>query len=166
MSAPITLNVVGLAAPQGSKTKMPNGAMVESASATGRAKLVEWRRAVADAARKATAEHGTVAEPVSLRIFVRLPSPKSDPYRTLHASKPDASKLARAVEDALVHGGLLKDDAMVCSLVVNKEYARPFETPGAQIVIYRRGADEARSRQVLKEVAAAERRAKKETLSA
>lgn len=31
-----TLRILGVPAPQGSKTRMPNGAMVEAASATGR----------------------------------------------------------------------------------------------------------------------------------
>ena len=43
----VRFNVIGVPAPQGSKTRMPNGAMVEGSSATGRAKHRTWRQAVA-----------------------------------------------------------------------------------------------------------------------
>ena len=115
---------------------------------------------MSDAAREAAVVHGTIDEPVNVRIFIRFALPKSDPYRTLHTTKPDSDKLAREILDCLTAGGLLRDDALVCQMVVDKSYARPDETPGAQIAIYRRGAEEARYREHLKEVAAASRRAK------
>ena len=43
----VDLRVIGVPAPQGSKTRMPNGAMVEGGSAAGRAKhRALWDRSV------------------------------------------------------------------------------------------------------------------------
>src|SRR5690349_10366387 len=100
----IRLEVIGIPAPQGSKTRMPNGALVDGTSATGRMKLIEWRRAVADAARLYIAENAQppLAGPVQLDVLFRFPATKSDPYRHHHATMPDASKVLRATEDALV----------------------------------------------------------------
>lgn len=49
--APVTFEVLGTPTPQGSKTRMPNGAMVEGRSAGQRAMHRSWRTAVAEAAR-------------------------------------------------------------------------------------------------------------------
>lgn len=164
MTTPITLHVTGVATPKGSKTgfvKNGRAVLVEGKSKSGREKASQWKHAVRDAAAEAAEIHGQMDEPVSVSVFVRFALPKSDPYRTLHTTKPDGDKLAREILDCLTASGLLRDDALVCSLVVDKSYARPDETPGAQIAIYPRGAEEARNRQHLKDIAAAERRAKK-----
>ena len=42
----VKFNIIGLPAPQGSKTRMPNGAMVEGSSTSGRARLRDWRSTV------------------------------------------------------------------------------------------------------------------------
>jgi len=41
----VDLRVIGVPAPQGSKTRMPNGAMVEGGSAAGRAKHISGKMA-------------------------------------------------------------------------------------------------------------------------
>lgn len=161
MNRPITLTVVGLPAPQGSKTRMPNGAMVDGgSSATGRANLRAWRSSVKRAAQDWLATHpqAPLAEPLDLTITFWFPLPKSDPYRTLHATAPDASKLLRSTEDALVHGGLLADDRFVSDAVVRKRYAhgRPV---GADIEIRRNGHWEASCRDYLKRAARARKAA-------
>lgn len=114
---PINLRIIGLPAPQGSKTRMPNGALVESSSATGRAKFADWRHAVAVEAFKVQQEHGTIDWPyVELTVMFRFPMPKSRSAATKargsawKPSTPDLDKLVRALGDGLVRGGLLPDD--------------------------------------------------------
>ena len=52
----VTFDVYGSAQPQGSKTKMPNGAMLEGGTAELRANRRNWRSAVAAAAADALAD--------------------------------------------------------------------------------------------------------------
>ena len=75
------------------------------------------------------------AGPVRLTIAFHLPRPKKYQRRGVepaHLTKPDASKLVRAVEDALtrvVYG----DDAQVVELVVAKRYAAIGDAPHVDI---------------------------------
>lgn len=133
----IELEVIGIPAPQGSKTRMPNGAMVDGTSATGRAKLSEWRRAVADSARAWLTDNpqGPLSGPVELWVSFRFPATKSDPYRHLHASKPDVDKIARSTCDALVHAGLLVDDSRICDLHITKRWCDTDQMPGATVKV-------------------------------
>lgn len=112
-----TFAVLGVPAPQGSKTRMPNGAMVEAASATGRAKVRAWRSDVAHAAADHVAFLG-LSEPFSgalaIDIAFRFSRPKSRARRASpwHTRKPDKDKLIRATFDGLKNGGLVADDAL------------------------------------------------------
>ena len=49
--------------------------------------------------------------------------------------RPDVDKLARAVLDGLVSGGVMADDAQVVVLVARKVYASNGEAPGALIEV-------------------------------
>lgn len=120
----IHLHVIGLPAPQGSKTRMPNGAMVDGTSTTGRANLAAWRQAVRAECRRHLAAHPAepLAEPLRVTLDFSFPATKSDPYRFWHVSTPDADKLVRAVFDSLVQGGLLADDRYVCAVSAVKTY--------------------------------------------
>ena len=113
----INLRIIGLPAPQGSKTRMPNGALVESSSATGRAKFNDWRNSIAVEAFNTQQETGTVDWPyVELEVVFRFPMPKSRSATAKargsqwKGSTPDLDKLVRALGDGLVRGGLLPDD--------------------------------------------------------
>ena len=140
MSDPIrswTIRVDGVPAPQGSKTLMPNGAMVEGSSATGRAKHKAWRAAVTWSARGVWRSRPPLDEPVGLVIRFYLPMPKSRPAKVRalglvpHAVKPDLDKLIRSTLDGLADAGVFTDDSRVWSLDV-----RAFEStgrPGATI---------------------------------
>ena len=156
----IVLDVIGLPAPQGSKTVM-RGYAVEGSSETGRANLKEWRRAVADAARRylETSPRAPLAEALYLVVEFRFPLPASDRHRWRHTTKPDLSKLIRSTEDALVHGGLLKDDSCVWKLDIEKRYAHGDETVGALIKIQPHGLAESQFRDDSKRQAAVERKA-------
>lgn len=142
------LHVVGIPAPQGSKSVMPNGHAIEGSSTAGRAATAEWRRAVADQARAFMQSRNAppMDGPLSVTIEFRFPLPKSDPHRTRHTTKPDIDKLERATLDALKAGGLIADDARVFQVVKTKMYARG-QTVGADILIVNHTEAEAADRE-------------------
>ena len=74
---------------------------------------------------------------------------RSDPYRTRHQTKPDLSKLVRATEDALVDGGLIKDDSCVFAMWATKRYATT-GPPGCTIAIGLHGEAETSDRAAMK----------------
>jgi len=136
--------VRGIPAPQGSKTRMPNGAMVEGSSATGRAKLRDWRSAVAQDAAYEAADpygHGPWDEPVLIHIQFRFPVAKSRAKACKAAGslpmsrKPDLDKLLRSTGDALVIGGLILRDELITAWVADKVEVPEGEFVGAVITI-------------------------------
>lgn len=132
------ITVVGLPAPQGSKSAFRN-------QHTGRMAVVEsnpkkhkaWRDAVAAAASDWVWENHEpppLDGPLRLRAIFYLPRPASYPkWRWLPDKKPDLSKLIRSTEDAL-SGIIYVDDARIVDEAIGKRYAidRP---PGAVIVV-------------------------------
>lgn len=134
----IQLHVLGIPSPQGSKTKMPNGAMVEGGSPTGRAKLANWRNDVRAAAEKWLAENGEpdpLEGPLVAGFTFRMPRPKARKNDRWTPTKPDLSKLVRATEDALT-GIIWRDDALLVGCTAAKEYVGS-GVPGAHIAILR-----------------------------
>lgn len=120
MTVRVVLRVLGEPAPQGSKSKMPNGAMVEAASATGRQKLRAWRDAVAHEAFNVAAETGALFDgPVIVEAIFRFHMPKSRPAPVRQrgvgwkATKPDLDKLQRSTGDGLTVGGLIARDEQI-----------------------------------------------------
>ena len=115
----VEFEVVGLPAPQGSKTLMPNGALLDGKSPAARARHKAWRNAVAAAA-MATGHHYDC--PLSVRVHFQMPMPKSRPAADRnrgwcwHAVKPDLDKLLRSTLDGITDGGLIKDDSRVASI--------------------------------------------------
>lgn len=139
----VELQVIGVPAPQGSKSAVMRGGrpiIIEGKSNTGRAKLVEWRRAVADAARAhlttGAAPFGS-GVPVCVAINFRLTRPKSvsKKQRPWPTVKPDIDKLVRSTFDALADGGLISADQQVVQLAADKRYATEGQPPGALISI-------------------------------
>jgi crossover junction endodeoxyribonuclease RusA len=115
--------VPGVPAPQGSKTRMPNGAMVEGGSTTGRERLRNWRNAVTAGAAEAWEGMPTLdRQPLMLEVHFRMPRPKARRHDVWHATKPDGAKLIRSTEDALVDAGVIGDDAWICQHVASKRY--------------------------------------------
>ncbi len=113
---------------QGSKTAYVVGgrAVVTSASKG----LAAWRRLVADQAQP-HAPPMPWDRPVTLHATFYIPRPRSEPKRrrTWPDRKPDASKLLRAVEDALTRV-FWADDARIVVERVEKRWADdPFELP-------------------------------------
>lgn len=120
-----TFTVLGLPAPQGSKTRMPNGALVEGSSVTGRAKTKSWRSAVTEAAH-AHAGPQPLDGPLAVSITFRLPMPKSRRKAIQQAGvapcsvRPDLDKLIRATLDGLTASGLIRDDACIFHIFATK----------------------------------------------
>ncbi len=128
----ITFRVLGVPAPQGSKTVVSHGGKahaIEGGSQMGRVRLRSWRTAVAEVARDTVESEQLPAPldgPLELTIRFRMPMPASRPKRLRlvgrgwHSTKPDGSKLLRSTEDALTDAGLIRDDARICRFIVEK----------------------------------------------
>lgn len=118
----VTLAVLGVPAPQGSKTRMPNGALLEAGSATGRAKHKAWREAVAWQARSCAAGKPPLDGALYVVASFRFPMPASrlkstrDAGACWHSVKPDLDKVIRCTLDGLKDGGLIADDSRVASI--------------------------------------------------
>ena len=132
MAAVIRFEVEGTPAAQGSKSAVLIGGkarLIEGKGTAGREKHRSWRVAVAQAARDVASRDDVDAPfdgPLAVELLLRFRMPQSRPawLRKIgigwHTTKPDSDKVARACLDALVDGGLLRDDARVCELVVRK----------------------------------------------
>jgi Holliday junction resolvase RusA-like endonuclease len=145
----IRFEVIGVPQPGGSKSAFPlrhkdgspvlreNGSQATVVS-DANPRVKDWRVAVVAAAREVY--RGTLLDgPLSLRVLFRFPRlkghlgkrgllPSAPPYP---ATKPDATKLLRALEDALT-GILWRDDAQVVEQWVGKVYGEP---AGAIVVV-------------------------------
>lgn len=117
----VDLRVLGVPAPQGSKTRMPNGAMVEGSSAVGRAKHRAWRSAVAEAAAGKLDE--PLDGPLQLVAEFFLPRPASRKRDVWADRKPDLDKIIRNTVDGLTDAGLIRDDARIVYLSASKRLA-------------------------------------------
>lgn len=138
----ISFDVVGTPAPQGSKTRMPNGAMVEGRSTAQRQGHAHWRSAVAQAARAAMAAQGLTGPlggPLTLYVNFRFTMPKSRKKAAreagidLKTSAPDLDKLIRSTGDALKEGGMIVDDALFANISAVKYEVTGWT--GAQITV-------------------------------
>jgi crossover junction endodeoxyribonuclease RusA len=138
--------VHGIPAPGGSKRAVT--------ARNGKAYLIDackrnkpWRDSVAAAAVHAMRGRELLTGPISFRLRFSMPRPKNH-YRTgkhtgqlketaptYHTSKPDATKLIRAAEDAL-KGIVWRDDAQVASQAAIKIYSGGEEPyPGLRVEI-------------------------------
>ena len=136
---PINLWVPGTPRPKGSMRHVGKGRMVEQLAGSG-----DWRAAVAYAARQKLAELERLGNPPgayldAVRVTIRLQfaPPKSwkGYARPTSRATGDVDKHARNILDALVDAGVIKDDAQVASLRVQKHYCHGHEIPGADILI-------------------------------
>jgi Holliday junction resolvase RusA-like endonuclease len=145
----IRFEVIGVPQPGGSKNAFPlrrrdgspvlreNGSQV-TVVADSNPKVKDWRIAVVAAARDVY--RGPLLDgPLSLRVLFRFPRlkghlgkrgllPSAPPYP---ATKPDATKLLRSLEDALT-GVVWRDDGQVVEQWVAKVFGEP---AGAIVVI-------------------------------
>lgn len=137
--------------------------VVEGTSATGRMKHKSWREGVTTAVRDWLTEHPQppLCEPVRVKITFRFPLPASDKYRTRHAQTPDIDKILRSTFDALVVGGMLKDDSFIYEVHATKLYAHGDFPVGATIHIHPCGYHETLDREFQKARAKAMRSARR-----
>jgi Holliday junction resolvase RusA-like endonuclease len=103
-----------------------------AAMAPASKKTKPWMQQVAQTARSEY-DGPVLTEPVSYRMVFYFQRPKShfgtgrnagklkDSAPNFHTKKPDAFKLARAVEDALT-GIIWRDDSQCCEIYVEKKY--------------------------------------------
>jgi len=145
----IAFTVPGIPRPGGSKTAtvirrkggaivMKNGRPLVTTRESGK-HTAEWRQTVAYFARKAY-QGEPLRVPLMVGVVFTMPRPKNH-YRAngelkpnapaWHASKPDATKLMRAAEDAL-SGIVWADDSIIVRQHVSKAYG---ERPGMSITI-------------------------------
>lgn len=144
--------VPGKPATAGSKTayRTPQGRMIVTPASKFTRPWMAHVKAVAQGVFSGELELG----PVELCIEFHLLRPgghyKSDGIalstqgrrKTHHISKPDTTKLLRAIEDALT-GILWKDDTQVVSQQTRKCYVHQWEQPGALVAIYAIGPEDA-----------------------
>lgn len=131
MRSELTLTIIGLPAPQGSKRHVGNGRMIEASNKVG-----PWREAVVQAVSARFAElddYTRFTEPVQIDVEFYLPRPKT--VRRLWPSvPPDLDKLERGLFDALTIAGVWADDALVIRSCSMKQYAEDRQ-PGADVKI-------------------------------
>lgn len=104
--------------------------------------LNPWRKAIAQAAHINMAGADPLDGPLILDTTVTLPVLKSDPDRVWPTTRSaaDWDHLARAICDALVQGGAMRDDSLIVDGRTRKVYAgQPgaLTKPGALIRIWR-----------------------------
>lgn len=136
MMGPVRFTVYGRAQTQGSKKAVRAGKFAKVVDANPGTK--EWRRLVGQVAGEAMTEggHELMRGGVGLQIDFYFARPKSHSGTgrnagklkpsapALHTTKPDVSKLTRAVEDAL-SGIVYLDDSQVVSHECYKHYGSP-----------------------------------------
>lgn len=134
----LSWKTIGDPAPQGSKRYVGNGRMIESCK-----RLKPWReQIIADAQALGVPSVITGAVSISLVFCFTRPKAHLNSKGALKPSapaykitKPDADKLARAVLDSLTIAEIIKDDALVCTLSVQKRYCVGEEAPGVLITV-------------------------------
>lgn len=138
----LKLVIRGIPAPKGSARAAGNQ-VIPSGSPQNAAALRAWGSCVREAAIAAVAAAGAagtipmVGVPIQLKIVWRMPRPRRHYLArgprigellanapTLHMTKPDSSKLLRALEDDL-NGLVWDDDSRVAETLMRKIYASP-----------------------------------------
>lgn len=131
----IEVFIPGHPAPQGSKRyvgyKGGRGIMIEASK-----KVKPWREDIRSALvdernQPLVRIEGAI---VSTLEFI-MPRPKTTPKRRTPpaTSRPDLDKLERAVNDAIVSAGVIKDDSCIVRVIKDKRLAEIGEAPGLRI---------------------------------
>lgn len=121
----ISFRVLGVPVQQAGTKSVPTRAGRRNITEGGKG-LEQWRNDVSAAAYAARNGAAPLDGPVAVRMWFRMPRPKSAPKRAYWAAKrPDIDKLVRAVLDSLTVAGVIDDDARVVSLAAYKLLADP-----------------------------------------
>jgi crossover junction endodeoxyribonuclease RusA len=128
----IEISVDGTARPQGSKTHVGNGIMIESSK-----HVANWRNWVRLQACEVMRlnQHAMLNGPVQISVTFYMDRPKSHSTTkglrptapTYHTGKPDIDKLLRAILDALT-GVCFRDDSQIAIVSCEKNYATAAST--------------------------------------
>lgn len=123
--------VSGVPVPQGSKRHVGNGRMIESSR-----RLKPWRdRVICVAKQEAEVLGGPLTGPLTVGAHFFFERPKRSKFEDpIGRGIGDGDKLTRAVWDALTLGGLIADDALVCSWYGSKRWA-DFGGPGVLVEV-------------------------------
>lgn len=124
----------GIPQPKGSvKAFLPKG-WTRPIVTSDNAKNKGWQQIVAEAASSAlTPAFQMIEGAAALSVTFYLPRPKSIKNKSVpHLKKPDLDKLVRSVKDAMSKV-VWRDDSVVVEIQARKRYARPGETPRAEI---------------------------------
>jgi len=133
----------GVAAPGGSKKSWAHPKTGRIVTVDDAKRNAPWRSVVALAGRQAYRGQ-PVTFPLGVRVVFWMPRPKSHfdakgrikpSAASHHSTRPDASKLWRAAEDALT-GILWHDDGQIAVQHIEKRYAVGLDTPGMDIEVY------------------------------
>ena len=134
----LAFTVPGEAVPQGSmRAFMPKG-WTRPILTNDNPRTKPWRAMVAAAAIDAQYSQGTWphlsdrAIRIDIACYFVRPASVSERKRPSHTVKPDASKLLRAIEDALTKI-LWADDAQVIAATIHKTYA-PADEPAHAVI--------------------------------
>jgi crossover junction endodeoxyribonuclease RusA len=132
----ITFTVLGKAQPGGSKRAFRHPGTGRALVVDANKKAKPWQAVVAAAGHDAMGGRGLLDGPLAVRIVFYAPRPQSH-YRTgrnramlraaapmFPTTRPDALKLARAVEDALT-GVCWRDDSLIVDEQLHKRYGEP-----------------------------------------
>lgn len=107
----LSFRVLGVPVPQGSKKGYVVGGRVVLVESSEK-QLKPWREAVAHAAKDAHGDSPPYDGALWLEAMFVMPRPKSARKGAIwHTTKPDSSKLLRALEDSLTIAGVIRDDA-------------------------------------------------------
>ncbi len=140
----LTITVVGMPAPQGSKKGFFNPKLKRVMIVEDSSKVKPWREAVKhaalDACRMAQAGTPCISGPVHAEMVFTFPKLKSasKKVRAWKTSSPDLDKLVRSTGDALTDAGVWEDDSRMVSLSTSKLYVGDegaLHVPGASIQI-------------------------------
>lgn len=130
----VRILVDGTPKPKGSLRHVGRGRLIEQVKGSG-----TWRDLVAVAAR-AQYRGEPIDEAAVVDFEIRVLAPKSAPKNRVTLpvtrSSGDIDKHARNVCDALVDGGVLKDDSRVVELRARKRHCLPGEAAGAVIEVW------------------------------
>lgn len=151
ITLPLTLDIVGIPVPAGSKTAIRMGERIVMVPAGLTPRLQQrrrdWHSAVELAGAQAAGSGLLRHDALSLNIVFVMPRPKhhygtgrndgiiKDRFVSARPTgKPDTTKLLRCVEDRLT-GVLWYDDAQIVMQTVRKQYAKQGEDSGAYVCV-------------------------------
>ena len=111
-----TYRIPGTAIPQGSKSVTKTGLMFDSNK-----NLKAWRKHSTNTLKLQHELNAPLEGALACSITIYFNRPKT--VKRQHPSvKPDIDKLGRAILDSLTQAGVIKDDALICDLHLNKQY--------------------------------------------